>query len=68
LSMDYLSCVICWGYDPSRMADSIGAVIGIKGEECLLGSLAGLEAQPLQRARWGDRGGVGEKPQGQKRP
>jgi len=33
------------------MADSIGAVIGINGEECSLGSLAGLEAQPLHKAK-----------------
>ena len=49
--MDYLSGLICWGYDPSRMADSIGAVIGINGEERSLGSLAGLEAQPLHKAK-----------------
>jgi len=33
------------------MADSIGAVTGIKGEERSLGSLAGLEAQPLHKAK-----------------
>jgi hypothetical protein len=41
--MDYLSGLICWGYDPSRMADSTGAVIGTKGEERSLRSLAGLK-------------------------
>jgi hypothetical protein len=41
--MDYLSGLICWGYDPSRMADSIGAVIGMKGEERSRRSLAGLK-------------------------